>query len=101
MDMNQVATATAPTRRATVNGIRSAGAIVAVGALMVVGAAWGPLALGAAVFLVQVGTSSGWHQLLRIPGARGGSLVALGAGLAGLLVLEVRVGTDVTKDVAR
>jgi hypothetical protein len=99
--MNQVATPGVPTRKATVTGIRTAGAIVAVGAVMVAGAALGPLVLGVAVFLLQVGTSSGWHQLLRVPGARGGSLVALAAGLASLLVLEIDVGMDVTHDVGR
>src|SRR6478736_7464161 len=101
MDMNQVAAVGPQARRTTVSGIRSAGATVAVGVVVVAGAVWGPVALGAAVFLVQVGTSSGWHQLLRVPGARGGSLVALGAGMASLLVLEVRVGTDVSHDVGR
>ncbi len=99
--MNQVAAIDVPARRTTVSGIRSAGAAVAVGVVVVAGAAWGPVALGVAVFLVQVGTSSGWHQLLRVPGARGGSLVALGAGLASLLVLEVHVGSDVSQDVGR
>ena len=46
MDMNQVAAVGAPARRTTVSGIRSAGATVAVGVVVVAGAAVGPVGPG-------------------------------------------------------
>jgi hypothetical protein len=54
-----------------------------------------------AVVVLQLCALSGWHQLLRVPGALGGSLVALGAGLAAVLVFEIRAGASAVEDVGR
>jgi hypothetical protein len=82
-------------------GVRSAAVASLVGVVLVAGAVWGPVALGAAVVGLQLCTLSGWHQLLRVPGAFGGSVVALAAGVAAVLVMEIRAGTSPVQDVGR
>jgi hypothetical protein len=87
--------------RVPASGVRPAAGAVLVGGMVVVGGVWGPVALGVAVVLVQLCALSCWHQLLRVPGAFGGSLVAIGAGGAAVLVLEVRAGASAVEDVGR
>ena len=70
-------------------GARTAIGAVLIGALLAVCATVGPVALGVAVVVVQGCLLSGWHQLLRAPGAFGGSLVALGVGVAAVAGLEI------------
>jgi len=89
-------TVRAPRARA---GVGEAVGAASLGLALVLGAVLGAAALGVAVVLVQVATLSGWHQLLRVPGAFGGSLVALAAGAAGVLTLLV--DTHGTEDVGR
>jgi cytochrome bd-type quinol oxidase subunit 2 len=81
--------------------VRNAAGAVVVGAAVVVGGVIGPVALGVAVLLVQLCTLSGWHQLLRVPGAFGGSVVALVAGVAAVLVLLVDTTGSTSADVGR
>ena len=55
--------------------------------LLVAGAVGGPIPLAAAVVLVQLAVASAWHDLLRAPGARAGSLVGLATGIAGTVAM--------------
>ncbi len=68
---------------------------VAAGLLLVLGAAVGRLALAAAVAVLQVAVAASWHDLVRAPGARAGSLIGLGSGLlaTGLLFATYEEGT--------
>jgi hypothetical protein len=83
------------------SGVRPAAGALLVGVVVVAGGVRGPGPLGAGVVLLQLCTLSGWHQLLRVPGALGGSLVAIAAGLGAVLALEVRAGPSPVEDVGR
>jgi hypothetical protein len=84
-----------------VSGVRPAAAAVVVGGVVAAGAVAGPVALGLSVVVLQACLLSGWHQLLRVPGAFGGSVVALGAGIAAVLVLEIDAAASAIDDVGR
>jgi hypothetical protein len=81
--------------------LRPAAGACVLGAVLVPSGVWGPLALGVAIVLVQFCALSGWHQLLGVPGAFGGSLVALGSGVAAVLALEVDTSGPPVEDVGR
>ncbi len=65
----------------------------AAGGLLLVAAAWvGTVALAGAVVLLQLAVAASWHDLLRAPGARAGSLIGVVAGVGA--TAAVTVGDD-------
>lgn len=59
------------------------------GALLVVAGFVGVGALAAAVIVLQLAVAASWHDLVRAPGARAGSLIGLASGVAATLSLAV------------
>ncbi len=69
---------------------RTAVLLTVVGGPLLAGAAFvGIPALAVAVVVVQLAVAASWHDLLRAPGARAGSLIGVVAGAAATVVLAV------------
>jgi hypothetical protein len=59
------------------------------GAFLVVAAFVGVGALATAVVVLQLAAAASWHDLLRAPGARAGSLIGLASGVAATVTLAL------------
>lgn len=80
---------------------RTAVILTVVGGLFLVAAGFvGVGALAVAVLAVQLAAAASWHDLLRAPGARAGSMIGVAAGAAATVVLAVGVDDGASGAVA-